>query len=414
MKQAKKVNRFWGERPLPKSKREFFDAITTPAPSGEGTVATIRMYGPIDSYGGFWGISTKDVGQVLDALPDSVSQVILRINSPGGEVFEGVSILNMLRAHKASVTAVVDGLAASAASVIAAGCDETVMSPGTQMMIHSPWTFTLGNAAELRKDADRLDGIESSLVEIYQGKAGDADWAAMLAEETWFNAAETVAAGLADRVAVIPDVGEAETVGEEEPEIVVVPLADDDEDSAFITQIAAFGRDPNPPSSSEPGEPNRKGSAMSGDFKAGLRERLGVTDADASDEALLAALDETLAEQADDEAAPAATLPEGAIVLDKGVHEQLIADAAKGRKAMETIDAQRRDGIISAAVNDGRIAPASREAWRAQLDRDEDGTKALIESMPKNTVPVNEIGHAEDQSVEDSTYANVFPTAKES
>lgn len=400
---TKRTNRFWGERPLPKTKAEFFDAITTPAPAGNGTVATIRMYGPIDSFGGYWGISTKDVGQVLDALPDSVTQVILRINSPGGEVFEGVSILNMLRAHKATVTAVVDGLAASAASVIAAGCDETVMSPGTQMMIHSPWTFTMGNASELRKDADRLDGIEASLVEIYQAKAGDADWSALLAEETWFTAAEAVEIGLADRVAVIPDAGEAETVGQE-PTIVVIPLEGDegDEDSAYITRIAAFARGPKTPVSPEPGNQKEEDAMSYATLKAGLRERLGMTDAEVSDEAALAALDEALAERAEPAAAAVATLPDGALVVDKAVHEQLVADAAKGRQAAETLDAQRRDGIIAAALSDGRIAPASRAAWRAQLDKDEDGTKALLESMPKNTVPVTELGHADDtKSTED-------------
>ncbi|WHP18829.1 head maturation protease, ClpP-related [Cellulomonas sp. ES6] len=403
MTDTKRANRFWGNKPLPKSKAEFFDAITTPAPSGEGTVATIRMYGPIDSYGGYWGISTQDVGQVLDALSDSVTQIILRVNSPGGEVTEAVAILNMLRAHKASVTAVVDGLAASAASVITAGCDEAVMSPGTQMMIHSPSTIVWGNAAEMRKAADTLDSFEAAITEIYTGKAGAKDWAALLAEETWLTAAEAVDLGLADRVAVVPDAGDAETVGEDEPEIVVVPLDDDVDDSAFLTQIAAYSRAPKPPVSSEPGEPNRKESAMSGDFKAGLRERLGVTDADATDETLLAALDEALAEQTNPPAAAAvSTLPDGAVVVDKAIHEQLVADAAAGRKAAETLDAQRRDGIVAAALSDGRIAPASRDAWRAQLDKDEDGTKALLESMPKNTVPVAELGHADDtQSTED-------------
>jgi ATP-dependent protease ClpP protease subunit len=223
-------SRYWGSIPMPQSKAEFFNALTTPSPSGSSTVATIRMYGPIDSWGGFWGISTKDVGQVLDALPDSVDQIILRINSPGGEVFEGISILNMLRAHKATVLAVVDGLAASAASVIAAGADETVMSPGTQMMIHSPWSFAMGNSTEFRKSADVLDGLETSLVEIYAAKAGDKDWAALLADETWLNASDTVDLGLADRVAVIPDAGEAETVGQDDAEVLIL-VPDDDGDA---------------------------------------------------------------------------------------------------------------------------------------------------------------------------------------
>ncbi len=416
MTDAKRANRFWGNKPLPKTKAEFFDAITTPAPTGDGSVATIRMYGPIDSWGGFWGISTKDVGQVLDALPDSVEQIILRVNSPGGEVFEGVSILNMLRAHKATVTAVVDGLAASAASVIATGCDETVMSPGTQMMIHSPSTIVWGNASEMRKTADVLDGIEASIIEVYTDKAGEKDWTALLADETWMTAKESVDLGLADRVAVIPDAGETETVGEDE---VVVTIPDDDvEDSAAarVLRIAASvsAAAHKPPVSSEPGNTNRKESVVSDDFKAKIRERLGVTDATDSEETLLAALDEALAEQADGTTTSAGTvvvdvtsnLPAGALVVDKAVHEQLVADAAAGRKAAETLDAQRRDGIVASALKDGRIAPASRDAWRASLDKDEDGTKSLLESMPKNTVPVAEIGHTDDtKSTEDQLAA---------
>lgn len=411
----KSRNRFWGEKPLPKSKAEFFDAITMPSPVGEGTVATIRMYGPIDSWGGYWGISTKDVGQVLDALPESVSQIILRINSPGGEVFEGVSILNMLRAHKATVTAVVDGLAASAASVVAAGCDETVMSPGTQMMIHSPWTFTLGNATELRKDADRLEGIESSLIEIYQAKAGDADWATLLAEETWYTAAETVTAGLADRVAVIPDAGETETVGDEDPVIQVVTLEDEDEDSARVTRIAAFAgtRPPKLPSSSEPGEPNRKENAVAySDLQAGIRERLGVTDATASDETLLAAIDEALEEQAEPPT-PVDALPDGAVVMDSATLADLRAQAALGAQAREQQQNDRREAIVAKALAEGRIAASSKNSWRAQLDKDEDGIATLLDSFPKNTVPVDEVGHADTlNSADDALYGSVFGGAE--
>ena len=435
MSDTKRTIRYWGKRVPPQNKAEFFNAVTTPAPTGDGTIATIRMYGPIDSWGGYWGISTKDVGEVLDALPDSVSQIILRVNSPGGEVFEGVAILNMLRAHKASVTAVVDGLAASAASIIAVGCDETVMSPGTQMMIHSPSTIVWGNAAEMRKTADVLDGIEDSIIEVYTGKAGEKDWAQLLADETWMTAVEAVKIGLADRVAVIPDAGEATTVGEDEV-VIVVPDDDDDvEDATARQRLAAIATKlddlesrpplrvaaqatPKPPDSTEPGIPNRKESVVSDDFKAGLRKRLGVTDAEVSDDALLAALDETLKEQADTETVPAgavtATMPDGAIVIDKAVHEQLMADAAKGRQAMDTIDAQRRDGIIAAALKDGRIAPASMQSWRDSLDKDESGVKALIESLPKNTIPVAEIGHADEpETVEDRIAAKAGWTQNE-
>lgn len=405
-------NRYWGTRELPSAKAEFFNAITTPAPSGEGSVATIRMYGPIDSWGGYWGISTKDMGSILDALPESVTQIILRINSPGGEVFEGVSILNMLRAHKAKTLAVVDGLAASAASVIAAGCDDTVMSPGTQMMIHKPWVFALGDAEGLRKTASVLDGIEASITEIYESKAGAKDWPALLADETWMTAAEAVDLGLADRVAVIPDAGEAETVG-------VDPIdVDSDEDAEALTPLRAVASlwgtaaaTTKPPVSSEPGDPNRTEPVMpDSTLKAGLRERLGVTDADVTDEALLASLDGAL-DEATKPTSP--SLPDGAVVIDAAALEELRSAAAEGAAARTEQIAARRDGLIAAALKEGRIAPASAATWRTQLDKDEDGTKALLDSMPKNTVPVAEIGHADEISPEGALAAKAGWTENE-
>lgn len=405
-------NRYWGDQTPPKSKSDFFNAVTTLAPEGEGTVATIRMYGPIDSWGGWWGVSASEVSAVLDALPDSVTDVVLRINSPGGEVFEAVAILNLLRAHKARITAVVDGLAASAASVIAAGADETVMSPGTQMMIHSPWTIAwMCNAADLRKHAERLDGIELSLVEIYSAKAGEKDWPTLLAEETWMTAQETVEFGLADRVAVVQDQGATATVGDDDL-VVLEVITDDDEDSARVsrlTGVAAAAAVNKLPSSTEPGDPNQKEALMRSDtIRAGLRERLGITDADATDETLLAALDAALADRAES-TNPSAGLPAGATLIDSEVLASLQADAAAGREARAAQISARRDALVAAALQDGRIAPSNRETWRAQLDTAEETTTALLESLPKNTIPVSEVGHSDDvTTAEDAMYAKAW------
>jgi ATP-dependent protease ClpP protease subunit len=418
-------NRFWGSHDLPKTKREFFDAVVAPPPSGDTPqIATIRLYGPIDSWGGYWGISAKDVGGVLDALPESVSQIILRINSPGGHVFEGISIMNLLRAHRAKVTAVVDGLAASAASVIAAGADDTVMSPGTQMMIHCTSTIVWGNAADMRKEAAVLEGLDRSLTEIYTAKAGEKDWAALLADETWLTAAEAVTEGLANRVAVIPDAGETETVGDEdEDELLVVPDEEEPEDiaAARVIRFAARTRPiptaahtaPKPPSSSEPGEPNQKENVVGyDDLKAGLRERLGVTDAAASDETLLAALDESLEEQADTITPPAA-LPNGTVAIDATVLADLQSNARAGAEARAEQDSARRDAIVRDAMREGRITAASRDTWRAQLDADEQGTTKLLGSLATNTVPVVEIGHSDTlTSADDALYGNVYGSEK--
>lgn len=412
MKKPTMDNRYWGAMPRPESKAKFFNAVTTPAQVGGGSIATIRLYGPIDSWGGYWGVSAKDVGQVLDAIPDSVDQIVLRINSPGGEVWEAIAILNMFRAHKATVLAVVDGLAASAASVIASGCDETVMSPGTQMMIHSPSGLTWGNARDLRKDAEVLDSIEASLISIYEAKAGKKDWTALLEAETWLTAIEATEFGLADRVAVIPDAGEAETVGDD-PVVIVEIDGDEVEDvlaratpireraAAIATRARNQKPTHQPPSSSEPVEPNRKDVSMSDSTLAdGLRERLGITDADASEETLLAALDEQL-DVVTAPPAPTAVAP-GTTLIDSEALTTLQADAAQGRLARDEQNTARRQGIVDTALSEGRIAPAQSAQWIAQLAKDEAGATALIQSLPKNTVtPVVELGHSDDVLTED-------------
>ncbi len=98
--------------------------------------AKLFLYDPIDSWGGIWGVSAKEFLTALGELPEGTEEIRLHINSPGGEVYEGIAILNALRAHPARVVAVVDGLAASAASFIATGADEVVMSENTELMIH--------------------------------------------------------------------------------------------------------------------------------------------------------------------------------------------------------------------------------------------------------------------------------------
>lgn len=417
-------NRYWGKLTPPKSKDEFFDAITVPAPSGEGNVATIRLYGPIDSFGGWWGISAGDVSDVLDSLPESVTQIILRINSPGGEVFEAMSILNMLRAHKATVTGVVDGLAASAGSVIAVGCDETVMSPGTTMMIHSPSSIAWGNAAEMRKTAEILDGIEESIISIYRDKAGESAWGELLSAETWYTAQQAVETGLADRVGVVKDAGETSTAGAEEddPLIVVVPLDGEDVEDMYQAARAHLGlrpigasASPKPPSSPEPGNTTETEKlTMSDTFLAAVRDRLGVTDANADEETVLAAFDEHLAEQADTVEAPVAAIPAGTQLIEDNVLSQMRSDAAAGREAREQQIKDRRDAKIAKALSEGRITSASAPNFRALLDANEESTTTLLDSLAENTVPVAEIGHSDGVTdADDALYDAAFPTEKE-
>lgn len=407
-KGERRDRRYWGSIEPPKAKADFFSAVTTPAAEGDASVATIRMYGPIDSWGGWWGISTEDVARVLDALPASVEQIILRINSPGGEVWEAMAILNMLGAHRARVTAVVDGLAASAASFVAASCDETVMSIGSQMMIHSPSSFEWGNAEAMRKTADFLDKLEASMIEVYTDKAGEKDWASLLAAETWLTAAETVELGLADRVDTVPDAGVATTVGEDDEAagvILLIPEPEDAADARIQAAVAsARATAPKPPSSTEPGNPIRKENVVANDDpQVGVDERLGATDADASEETASAGADEAVSTPS--ATAPhvsTAALPEGIVAVDATVLAEMRENARLGAEARAEQDRARRDGIIATALEEGRITTASRDHFRAMLDRDEQGTTAALASLQKNSVPVEELGHASASVVDDA------------
>lgn len=179
-----------------------------PIPEGDGSTAVLRLYDPIDSYGGDWGVSAKEIAASLGALPDEVDEIRLHINSPGGEVFEAVAILNQLRQHRARVVAIVDGIAASAASFLAAGADETIMAPNSTLMVHDAWGMCVGNAADMRDLGDLLDKLSDNIASIYAAKAGGSieDWRAVMLAETWLTADEAVAAGLADSIDGPPEI----------------------------------------------------------------------------------------------------------------------------------------------------------------------------------------------------------------
>lgn len=129
--------------------------------------------------------------------------VTIRINSPGGSVFEGAAMYNMLFDYGGNVSAVVVGLAASAASVVAMAGDTITMHPGAFMMIHNSWTGAVGDTRDMTKAAALLAKIDKQLAGVYAQKTGKkvADIAALMDAETWFTADEAVAGKFADAVA---------------------------------------------------------------------------------------------------------------------------------------------------------------------------------------------------------------------
>lgn len=163
---------------------------------------TLWLYDTIamDDDEAYWlgGISPR---QFIAALAETSGPVTLRVNSPGGSVFGAQAMVAAMRAHSQPITAQIDSLAASAASVIAAECAECVMAPGAMLMIHKAWGFTIGNADDHAQAADLLTRIDGQIAATYARRAGgksDDEFMRMMAAETWFDAAEAVEIGLAD------------------------------------------------------------------------------------------------------------------------------------------------------------------------------------------------------------------------
>lgn len=156
--------------------------------------ADVLLYSEI----GFWGIMAADF--VRDLAGVTAKVINLRVNSPGGSVFDGLAIQAALAAHPAKIIAHVDGWAASIASVIIMAADEIRIGEAAQIMIHAPWSIVMGPAEDMRKKADVLDKIEQGIIDIYVARTGGdhEEIAAQVSAETWFKGQEAVDAGFAD------------------------------------------------------------------------------------------------------------------------------------------------------------------------------------------------------------------------
>lgn len=177
--------------------KNWFSVQAAAAVSGNGQTAEVAIRG----YIGEWGVTDSDFIAALEAF-GAVEQINVSINSRGGEVDHALSIFNHLKNHPAQVVVRIDGVAMSAASIIAMAGDEIVMPSNTVMMVHNPWTWAAGDAKSLRKTAGDLEIFEFALRQTYVARTGksEADIQALLDAETYMTAAEAVEQGFADRV----------------------------------------------------------------------------------------------------------------------------------------------------------------------------------------------------------------------
>lgn len=165
--------------------------------------ADIYIYNEISSWEGEEVTSAQSFRKDLEAL-GNVKKINVMINSPGGSVGDGLTIASLLQRHTAYVTAYVDGMACSIASVIACAADKLVMGRSSLLMVHNALTFTYGNSKDLRKQADDLDAVTASLRQMYLMKAGDKLTEEKIKElmdnESWLSAKECIELGLCDEI----------------------------------------------------------------------------------------------------------------------------------------------------------------------------------------------------------------------
>lgn len=156
-----------------------------------------------DDIGPDWAgmISGETVVRAL-SLIGPVKDITVRLNSPGGDVFQGFAIYNALVRHPAKITIEIDGLAASAASLIAMAGDTVRIAENAMVMIHNCWTVALGNCEELRKQAGILEDIDDAIVNTYAARTGLGadDLRAMMLAETWLGSADSIEKGFCDEV----------------------------------------------------------------------------------------------------------------------------------------------------------------------------------------------------------------------
>jgi ATP-dependent protease ClpP protease subunit len=351
--------------------------------------AVVRIFGDIGESWWAESVSAASFAKELDALGE-LSALEIRLNSPGGDMFDGVAIFNTLRTHSARKQVYVDGLAASAASIVAMAADELVMGTGTQLMIHDAWSVFAGNADDARKQADVLDQLSGSMAEIYADRAGGdpATWRDAMREETWYGAQEAVDAGLADRVSKRDPQNDG---AHGEPADVAAMLRRSRVAARFRYQGRAQAPPPTIPARSG-GARTRGGSVEITDEEfATLASRLGLgADAEIGD--VLDALEEqSNAEETPEETgavspapeavAAAAKLPAGVLAVDTATWQQVQADAKLGREAREAQVKARREAVVDAAVKAKKVLPPRRAHWLQQIEADEEGVTATLASL---------------------------------
>lgn len=338
----------------------------------------LLLYGEIG-----WEVRASEFVPDIDAVTDS--HIDLHISSPGGDVFEALTIMNALKEHPATKTVYIDGLAASAASFIAVGIGgEVIMRPGAEMMIHNAQGGAWGDMNDMHAIIERLESASATIADIYAAKTGTdaAQWRAAMDAETWFSADEALAAGLVDRV---------EAAGE----------GVDNRKLAGVSNTVRGGRyrrreDAPAP---QPALMNRRGAReekpMS--FIDKLKAALGA-DPNTSQDDLLTLVNVAVAgfnpEVAvkDNQSEELTDAFGDVVTIDRYVYEDLLKRAATGDASVERDHQMEVAAMVDTAIKVGKVLAARRDALIAQGLEDTTALKNHLAKLAPGTIPVSEKG----------------------
>lgn len=301
-------------------------SIKAKADSKSGNDAEVLIF---DEIGG-WGIRAKDFIQSLKATKSK--RPLVRINSPGGSVFDGIAIANYLRGLDATVQ--IDGLAASIAGIIALAGKEVRIAENGFFMIHNPWGVAVGDAEELAAQSELLSKLEDTLAADYSRKSGKsvAEVKQWMSEETWFTAAEAKQAGLVDSVT---------------------------ETASFSASVRSFKSAPVALTKQTPSKENRMNELLKALVGAGL-----VASVD---------LDDTKATADFTNKFATVTGERDALKTERDGFKTKLE--AKSKKFAET--------VVASAIADGRIEASAKDAWVAKITADDTAADLLASITPR-------------------------------
>jgi ATP-dependent protease ClpP protease subunit len=433
-------------RPMNKADRRDWYRIT----SKKDDVARIDVYDVI-GYDPWWdeGIAVEDFAKEVRAI--KASRIELHINSPGGAAFDGVTMYNAVRDHPAFVEVTVDGLAASAASVLAMSGDEIIMNRASELMIHDASGLCWGNADDMADTGAILDRLSSDIAAIYADRAGGTvvSWRDAMREETWYSAKEAVEAGLAQRVVELKEDDGTEAKNRFDLRI----FAHAGRSNAPAPKLCATNRESPRDSVPADGAVAKPEDGMTPDQLKVIGLPEDATEEQISDRLaeLAAAAEQTpgdedgekpdVTEGGEDDPgkpeggttettpeAPAVektdttetVVPENAVLVDKGVWSETQNKLADLTTTVDGFVKDRakneRDEFLNAAQRQGKFKAAQRQDYEDLYNANPDAARKLVNKLEANTVPVTELGHggsAEDGGEDAMAYPTNFLTPAE-